>query len=160
MKGTYLLVLQLKNPVEQLRIGRLGSFDFAPGYYLYIGSAFGPGGLAARLARHQAQIKARPHWHIDYLRSHAELLEMWVVGHSTKLEQSWCTSLLQAPELQVPIPGFGASDTPCMSHLFYTPKYPHVRLLSHWLFQIFPLEIPLKEEVIIEILSGSAIKPT
>ena len=52
MKGTYALVLQLERQ-EEIAIGKLGTFTFPAGYYLYVGSALGPGGLEARLARHR-----------------------------------------------------------------------------------------------------------
>jgi len=41
--------------------------DLLPGYYIYIGSAFGPGGVRARMLRHLRADKPK-HWHIDYLR--------------------------------------------------------------------------------------------
>jgi len=50
--GTYALLLKLDKQ-ERITVGRLGTFDFPAGYYLYVGSALGPGGLQARLARHR-----------------------------------------------------------------------------------------------------------
>ena len=44
-KGTYILIMGL-GTMKRLEIGRLGTFDFIPGYYAYVGSAFGPGGGA------------------------------------------------------------------------------------------------------------------
>jgi len=54
--GTYLLLLRLEEDRE-IEIGRLGSLFFPRGYYLYVGSAMGPGGLVARLARHSQRGK-------------------------------------------------------------------------------------------------------
>ena len=42
--GTYVLLLHLPDN-EQLTIGKLGTFDFPAGWYAYVGSAFGPGGV-------------------------------------------------------------------------------------------------------------------
>jgi hypothetical protein len=45
-KGTYFLIasaVQMKRP----EIGRVGAYGFVPGFYAYIGSAFGSGGLRA-----------------------------------------------------------------------------------------------------------------
>ena len=50
--GTYALLLRLDKQ-ERITVGKLGTFDFPVGYYLYVGSALGPGGLRARLARHR-----------------------------------------------------------------------------------------------------------
>jgi Uri superfamily endonuclease len=50
--GTYALLLKLDKQ-ERITVGRLGTFGFPAGYYLYVGSALGPGGLRARLARHR-----------------------------------------------------------------------------------------------------------
>lgn len=62
--GTYALILEAKNE-KQVQIGHWGILDIKIGYYLYIGSAFGPGGIKSRVSRHFKQKK--PHWHIDYL---------------------------------------------------------------------------------------------
>jgi Uri superfamily endonuclease len=129
-KGTYLLLLQLETPLAQLAIGRLGRYDFAAGYYLYVGSAFGAGGLGARLRRHQQRHKARLHWHIDYLRPHTLLREIWSLAAAMPLEQAWCRALQAVRGVEMPIPGFGASDSQLPSHLLYVPHYPPPRFLS------------------------------
>ena len=49
--GTYALLLEIREPTE-LRVGRLGHIHFDSPFYLYFGSAFGPGGLGARLKHH------------------------------------------------------------------------------------------------------------
>ena len=51
--GSYVLVLRADLPAR-LAIGSLGELEIRPGYYLYTGSAFGPGGLRARAGRHLA----------------------------------------------------------------------------------------------------------
>ncbi len=38
--------------MKRFEMGRLGRFDIIPGYYAYVGSAFGSGGLPARLGHH------------------------------------------------------------------------------------------------------------
>ena len=67
-KGTYVLVLRLSSSLT-LPVGRLGECYLTKGYYIYVGSAFGSGGLAARL-RHHLKVSLTPHWHIenDHLR--------------------------------------------------------------------------------------------
>lgn len=129
MKGSYILILQLEHPLVGLEVGRLGQIDFAAGFYLYVGSAFGPGGLEARLAYHLRRHKARPHWHIDYLRAKARLREAWTVAGPGRIECVWCKSLRENPTVSAPAPGFGASDTGCTSHLFFLPHAPRTSLL-------------------------------
>jgi len=68
-KGTYVLILHVAE-LKRMEIGRLGAFDIRPGFYAYVGSAFGAGGLRARLGRHIESVAA-PHWHIDYLMAFA-----------------------------------------------------------------------------------------
>ena len=65
VSGTYVLAIDLSEPVA-VSICRKPSALLAPGRYLYCGSAKGPGGLKARLARHMRRGKPI-HWHIDRL---------------------------------------------------------------------------------------------
>jgi Uri superfamily endonuclease len=131
LKGTYLLILQLDSEIAALRVGRLGLFTFAAGHYLYVGSAFGPGGLPARLAYHERRDKARPHWHIDYLRAHTPLCEAWAIGYDVPIEQALVAALTESPGLSIPAPGFGASDSGRRSHLLYSPRVPQRRMLMN-----------------------------
>ena len=62
--------------MTELRIGALGVKVFPRGNYLYIGSAFGPGGIKARL-RHHLFSTAAPRWHIDYLKACGNIAEIW-----------------------------------------------------------------------------------
>lgn len=135
MKGSYLLIMRLEQELADLAIGRLGRFTFAPGFYLYVGSAFGAGGVRARLAYHARRHKPRPHWHIDYLRAHAALVETWGLVSEVRLEQPWAAVLRDAPELSTPVPRFGASDAAGGSHLFYAPRRPSLRLLTESLVE-------------------------
>lgn len=129
-QGSYILLLQLTAPVADLAIGRLGRYDFAAGYYLYVGSAFGPGGLPARLAHHQRAHKPRPHWHIDYLRPHAQLVAIWAAPGPERLECRWCRALAAHPALSAPVRGFGSRDTGCVAHLFFSAEPPDLGLLG------------------------------
>jgi Uri superfamily endonuclease len=122
--------MQLAEPLAALPVGRLGRYDFAPGFYLYVGSAFGSGGLDARIAYHRRRQKERPHWHVDYLRPYARLREVWAVGGPAHLECVWCRALAASPGLLVPVPQFGSRDTRCRAHLFYLPRAPHSALLT------------------------------
>jgi Uri superfamily endonuclease len=106
-----------------LAVGRLGRFVFPAGYYVYAGSAQGPGGLPARLARHRRREK-RHHWHVDYLLARARLVEVWTVVSSQRLECAWAEAVTGLPGAQVLVPRFGASDCRCPAHLVYFPRPP------------------------------------
>ncbi len=133
-RGTYILMLPLSAPAA-LTIGRLGTFPFAVGWYAYVGSAFGAGGLSGRLKHHLAQEK-RLHWHIDYLEQVAPIEEIWYLASETPYEHVWASVLTTFPNMTIPISRFGASDCKCPSHLFYCPTPPsfthfHALTLSH-----------------------------
>jgi Uri superfamily endonuclease len=66
-------------------MGSLGRLQLRPGYYVYVGSAFGPGGLRARI-EHHARPAVRPHWHIDYLRRYTRLEAVWYCGQRCEYE--------------------------------------------------------------------------
>jgi Uri superfamily endonuclease len=117
VKGGYVLVLALRRPIA-LPIGRLGAFHFPAGTYAYTGSALGSGGLAARLAHHR-RLNPSPHWHVDYLRPHTRLREIWSAASDERLECAWASTLLGLPGAQVIAPRFGASDCRCATHLVY-----------------------------------------
>lgn len=123
-KGTYILIASLAQ-VKCIEIGSLGRFEVIPGFYAYVGSAFGSGGLRARIWHH-LESTAAPHWHIDYLLEHAVLTEVWITTANRKLEHKWAQLLEEAPQFRVPILRFGASDYhhSRRSHLFYAKRLP------------------------------------
>jgi Uri superfamily endonuclease len=120
--GTYILVLENRRR-KRIRVGRLGLCDFAQGWYLYVGSAFGPGGVAARCGHHR-RISQRPRWHIDYLRAKSVLRQIWYSHDPCRREHEWAGLLANQLGLSQPIPGFGASDCQCGSHLFVSAVKP------------------------------------
>ncbi len=106
-EGTYLLLFELGGPVGN----RLGSFL---GTYCYVGSAFGPGGLRARLRRHLRKGKA-VQWHIDLLTSSVSFRPISVLYSPKHLE---CTIARALDEKLEGHPRFGSSDCRCPTHLF------------------------------------------
>ncbi|MGQ9626945.1 MAG: GIY-YIG nuclease family protein [Anaerolineae bacterium] len=122
-RGTYALLLYLEHESE-IAIGRLGVFLFPDGYYIYIGSALGKGGLRARLVRHLRREKKR-HWHIDYFLEFASCLGWWIRPHGERDEPPgraeclWAQEVASLPGAHVPAPGFGSSDCLCRTHLFH-----------------------------------------
>jgi Uri superfamily endonuclease len=76
----------------------------------------GPGGLRARIAHHQ-KLSTRPHWHIDYLRPHTRLHSVWLRYDWSRREHAWARAILKVKDATIPVPGYGASDCCCPSHL-------------------------------------------
>lgn len=112
-KGTYIILFHRKKG-DFIRVGKLGELFFRRGYYAYVGSAFGPGGVKSRL-KHHIGAKRTCHWHIDYLDPVVK--EAWVSLGGLNLEHEWADALHRIS--QGSIPGFGCSDCRCRSHLFY-----------------------------------------
>ncbi len=125
--GTYVLVLRLAEKSD-IAVGKLGEFRFPPGYYLYVGSAQGSGGLAARIARHR-RARKRLHWHIDYLLQYARLEDVWYLESPRRLECVVAEAIGALPDARVPAPGFGSSDCRCTSHLFYFTEVPGLAMI-------------------------------
>ena len=122
--GTYAIILT-PNSGKSIKIGKLGMLKLQAGYYIYIGSAFGPGGLAARIAHHQ-RISQRPRWHIDYLRAAAEIIEIWYTYDPRRMEHNWAETLNAVKGVRAPFPGFGSSDCSCKAHLYFIESKPSI----------------------------------
>lgn len=115
--GTYVLLLHLPR-TQPIDVGRLGRIGFEQGDYCYVGSAFGSGGLRARL-RHHARIAPRPHWHIDYLRRYMALTGALISRAPVRREHAWAAACAALAGIRVPAAGLGASDCACATHLFH-----------------------------------------
>lgn len=124
--GTYALILYTHAPAR-IRVGRRGDLDLQPGYYIYTGSAFGPGGIKARVLRHFRSAKST-HWHIDYLTGAVPPAAAFITYNSKPLEHHWAHQLCNSRDC-TPIKGFGCSDCRCTSHLFYSIKAPDKNFL-------------------------------
>jgi Uri superfamily endonuclease len=138
--GTYALILQSSSNTT-IQVSRWGQLELVPGYYVYVGSAFGPGGVRARVLRHCRQTKPK-HWHIDYLCALLTPVGAWYSHATERLEHSWARLFLDMAMVS-PVPRFGCSDCTCYSHLFVTTNQPHfptfAPILGHqvetWLYQ-------------------------
>lgn len=120
--GTYALILK-NDSAQVVTVGRLGTLELRPGWYVYVGSAQGPGGLAARVGRH-IQIEKKRRWHIDYVRPQVELREVWFTHGPEKVECQWAEKMAQMPAAALPFQRFGASDCCCDAHLIWLPTRP------------------------------------
>jgi Uri superfamily endonuclease len=121
--GTYALILHNRKK-GHVQIGRWRKIEIKFGYYIYVGSAFGPGGVYARVSRHCRPSKSK-RWHIDFLSEVAIPEGAWYCHRPKRLEHEWAHALCGMNELSA-IEGFGCSDCKCCSHLFFGVKQPEL----------------------------------
>lgn len=100
---------------KEITIGKLGTYHFQRGLYIYVGSA--KRAILHRLNRHK-KIEKPKRWHIDYLRPYCEITKIitYVEGDG---ECSLAEKLRKEVNGTLPIKRFGASDCHCYSHLIY-----------------------------------------
>ena len=127
--GTYVLLFHLADEME-IEAGRFGWVTLPAGWLAYVGSAHGPGGLRARLARHFRSEK-RVHWHIDALTTRLAPVEWCATAGDERLECVWAQALAAQPDASIPVPGFGSSDcrSGCPAHLIAFPRRPDLDAL-------------------------------
>jgi len=111
-KGSYVLIVGL-DAEKRIHLGSLGVIPFPQGCYAYLGSALG--GFKSRLNRHLTKHK-KQQWHIDYLLSEAQVLQVILCEVERRLE--CLLSQVLANEFSS-VPGFGSSDCRCKSHLYF-----------------------------------------
>ena len=108
--GAYLLLIELTK-VTDVKLSNKRRASLVPGRYLYAGSAYGPGGLKARIARHMRRSKVQ-RWHVDQLTK-SGVRGAWVFPGCNE-----CDLVDMNLALPVSIVGFGSADCKrCRSHL-------------------------------------------
>jgi Uri superfamily endonuclease len=123
--GTYVVVFRARKS-DVVRLGALGTFCLPAGYLLYVGSAFGPGGVARRTDRH-LRGSGPQLWNVDFLRGFAEPAELWWTHHHGKVECDWAMALASMPQCCAPAPRAGARDCKrCPTHLYRMKDRPSV----------------------------------
>lgn len=144
--GTYALLFRAR--AGRIEVGRLGEQVIEPGWYLYLGSAFGPGGVAARVGRHLREGHARgpgarPHWHVDRLHEIAEVHAVWFCHDRRRREHLWAREARRLDGASIPIDGFGSSDCDCRSHLIRYERRPSARALESRVMRRAPTHAPV-----------------
>jgi histidyl-tRNA synthetase len=125
--GAYVLIVDLARPVA-LDIATLPGVVLPAGRYAYCGSAYGPGGMRARIGRHQRRDKT-VRWHIDRLTAAGRIVA--VHAEPEGVECDLFARLLSAPGATVPLAGFGSSDCSlCPAHLARLPDEFDIACLS------------------------------
>lgn len=111
--GSYVLLIRLD---EWLPVRFAGcETDLTAGWYAYAGSARGPGGVGARIARHLSASK-KVHWHVDALTLAARRIEALALPDASECEIA--ARLCASGGFGHILPGFGSSDCrTCASHL-------------------------------------------
>jgi len=126
-KGIYCLIFRTSGcPV---RIGALGVVSFRAGWYIYVGSALGSGGLK-RLRRHisLAQLHDKqPKWHVDYLLT-SSCFSLVYASYAVTVDRMECQLACELKEGS--IPKFGCSDCSCSSHLIFRQHDPKEEILA------------------------------
>jgi Uri superfamily endonuclease len=130
--GTYALIFSARRKYRA-EIGKLGSLELKPGFYIYVGSAFGPGGLKARIDHHRKKAD-HPHWHMDYLGPFFKLIEIWYTYDPVQREHLWAKIISNTRGASVPLDGFGSSDCRCRAHLFFRTTKPSIRTFRQKIF--------------------------
>lgn len=115
--GSYAVVYHCPTQIR-IRIGSLGEIAFFKGFYIYVGSAMGPGGLQARVKRHFQKSKRRMHWHIDYISNAMDVWSAYICTDPTNQEHNWAHQLQTFDDTSV-VASIGCSDCRCASHLFH-----------------------------------------
>jgi Uri superfamily endonuclease len=116
-RGAYCLCVYVKDEVD-VEVGALGRLSFAPGRYIYVGSALN--GLIARVTRHvntSRGVHKAIRWHIDYLLKEpvVDIESVYTRLTDMRIECDLAGEVAQRGE---PVKGFGCSDCGCVSHLF------------------------------------------
>ena len=123
-KGIYCLTIKLSKK-HKIKIGRLGTFCFQRGYYVYAGSA--QNSLEARIERHLRQGK-KMHWHIDCLLHYGRVISVHTYAGEKEMECVLNQKIGQIKNASIPVNGFGSSDCTCVSHLCFFRDNPDFRI--------------------------------
>ena len=133
-RGSYLFVLRLSDD-KKINVGKLGNIVFKKGFYVYVGSAMA--NLTARIERHQ-RLRKNFHWHIDSLRDVSEVVGVFSIRSSDRLECELASSVSKIAEWS--IRGFGSSDCACPTHLFGFKNDPASLTAFQRLLQYFRMD--------------------
>lgn len=114
---TYRLYLDVAKD-QEISVGKLGTFFFKKGVYIYVGSA--KKNIVHRIERH-LKTEKKNRWHIDYVREHADLFH-----YETYEDKQECELVRETIEEFMGICPFrklGSSDCTCYSHFIYCEKF-------------------------------------
>ncbi|MGR3319457.1 MAG: GIY-YIG nuclease family protein [Candidatus Anammoxibacter sp.] len=119
-RGIYNLIIYL-NSDRNIKVGKLGRFNFKKGFYIYTGSS--QNSLQKRIERHLAAEK-KLHWHIDYMLKYGRIIKVRVIESLKKDECELSNEIGLLRDAKVIVDGFGSSDCTCKTHLYFFRKQP------------------------------------
>ncbi len=125
LAGIYTLTIRLPRAARLAVAGRERTFP--RGCYVYTGSALG--GLEARIRRHLA-VKEVRHWHVDALLAAGTVVDVQVRPTKAKADECRVARRVLAWPGAEPVPGFGASDCACATHLARFRTRPTASILA------------------------------
>jgi Uri superfamily endonuclease len=73
------------------------------------------------------------------------VIEIWYTTDSTRREEHWVANMIKMPKTTIAYPGFGASDSKDMSHLFMSVDKPEFARFCALMAQI-PNHAPIHLE--------------
>jgi Uri superfamily endonuclease len=133
--GTYVVLLDAP-AAGVVRLGRHGTFRLPAGHLLYVGTAFGAGGVLSRTDRHVLGTGPRL-WQLDDLRGFAAPAARWWTHHPSPLEHAWARAVANLPGCLGVAPGAGGTDCHtsgdcrvCPAHLFAFAEPPTPRAFA------------------------------
>lgn len=144
-KGVYALLLHLGKG-RTLRIGKLGIFYFPVRWYVYLGSAHGPGGVRKRTDRHRKNNSwKKKRWNIDFLRSEARLCEIWFSQARQIFEHRWAHAFCDMEDAMMHAEKFGAQDCYplCPTHLLQYDIRPSLPAFRYRVANRYPDQPPI-----------------
>lgn len=100
---------------QHITIGKLGTFTFQKGTYIYVGSA--KRNIRQRIERYK-RVNKKNHWHFDYLRPFGVITRIITYDASFK-ECDLAENIRKQMNGTLPFNGFGSSDCKCFSHLIF-----------------------------------------
>jgi Uri superfamily endonuclease len=90
--------------------GHFRDVHLPAGHYVYVGSAFGAGGVRARVGHHLGY-SVRPLWNVDYVRRAMFIREVWCTYDVVPREHAWAKAIFyDSLDGAVIVPKFGAWD--------------------------------------------------
>jgi len=124
IKGTYAVLFRC-DVVARIKLGCAGLHTLRPGWHVYIGSAFGGGGVGARVGRYLRR-NAKVKWQIDRMKPYLTPHEIWYTLDVEKRECLWAQAMLDMPRVSY-LSHVGSTDCDCKAHLFVFDKFPAIR---------------------------------
>ena len=79
--------------------------------------------MRQRLERHRSR-KKKLRWHVDYLLRHGKIADIRTFEVPKHHECGICQYIVTLKDVEIPAPGFGASDCNCAAHLLFFKKSP------------------------------------